>query len=240
MKHHIAIPTFLSLALAVGLAACSQNGQSPSSGSTTAPANGHASAEASEETHEGQPAAPPLEAGQAEAIFAGGCFWCVETAFEGQPGVISVTSGYTGGHMDHPTYEQVGAHLTGHYEAVRVIYDPDETTYARLLDIFWHNIDPGQADGQFCDRGDSYRSAIFVADDEERRLATESKEEVARALDEDVATQILPASTFWVAEDYHQDFYRKNPTRYHSYREGCGRDRRLREIWGDSAGQPAH
>jgi peptide-methionine (S)-S-oxide reductase len=230
------VNTTFIIIVSLALGACSQNGQSPSSGSTTAAPSGSPSAEASDTEHEGQPAAPPLEEGQAEAIFAGGCFWCVETAFEGLDGVISVTSGYTGGHAEHPTYEQVGAHLTGHYEAVRVIYDPNETTYARLLEVFWHNIDPTQEDGQFCDRGDSYRSAIFVRSDEERRLATETKEEVAETLGEDVATAILDASTFWVAEDYHQDFYRKNPTRYHSYRQGCGRDRRLREIWGQSAG----
>jgi peptide-methionine (S)-S-oxide reductase len=117
-----------------------------------------------------------------------------------------------------------------------VVYDPAVTSYERLLEIFWHNIDPTQSDGQFCDRGDSYRSAIFYGSAEEQRRATETKTEVRERLGEDVATAILPASTFWVAEDYHQDFYRKDPARYQSYREGCGRDRRLREIWGESAG----
>lgn len=229
-----------ALGAALALAACSQNGSSPSSGPTTAPPGTPAGDHDEASGAGGQPAAAPLESGQAEAIFAGGCFWCVETAFEGQDGVISVTSGYTGGHTDHPTYEQVGAHGTGHYEAVRVVYDPTATTYARLLEIFWHNIDPTQADGQFCDRGESYRSAIFYGSEEEQRLANETKAEVGRTLGEDVVTEVLAASTFWVAEEYHQDFYRKNPTRYHSYRAGCGRDRRLRELWGESAGGGAH
>jgi len=228
-----------AIAIAV-LAACSQNGNSPSSGPTTAPPRGPTSDHAEAVTGEGQPAAPPLEEGQAEAIFAGGCFWCVETAFEDVSGVISVTSGYTGGHTDHPTYRQVGGHTTGHYEAVRIVYDPNATTYQRLLDIFWHNIDPTQADGQFCDRGESYRSAIFYGSEEELRLANESKAEAGQALGQPIVTEVLAASTFWVAEEYHQDFYRKNPARYQSYRAGCGRDRRLGEIWGESAGGGGH
>jgi len=224
-----------SVALIAMLGACSQNGRTAQSGAASAPAADHEEAHRSNE-EAGQPAAPPLREGQAEAIFAGGCFWCVESAFEGLPGVVSVTSGYTGGHTEHPTYREVGGHATGHLEAVRIVYDPEATSYAALLEVFWHNIDPTQGDGQFCDRGDSYLSAIFVATDDERRLASETKASAAAELDEAVVTTIRDAATFWVAEDYHQDFYRTNPGRYTQYRTSCGRDRRLRELWGDAAG----
>ena len=179
---------------------------------------------------------PP--AGQETAIFAGGCFWCEETAFVGIPGVISVTSGYTGGQVKNPTYEQVSAGGTGHAESVRVVFDPSKISYDRLLYVFWRNVDPFQANAQFCDHGNQYRSAIFYADDAQRRAAEESK----RKLEEDpkfggkIVTQIVPASTFYPAEEYHQEFYKKNPVRYHEYRNGCGRDARLRQIWGDEAG----
>jgi peptide-methionine (S)-S-oxide reductase len=172
------------------------------------------------------------------AIFAGGCFWCEETAFEGVPGVISVTSGYTGGQKKDPTYEEVSAGGTGHAESVEVIYDPAKISYEKLLDIFWHNVDPFQANGQFCDHGNQYRSAIFYRDDAQRVAAEASK----RKLEEDprfrgkIVTQIVPASTFYPAEEYHQDFYKKNPFRYNSYRLGCGRDARLKAIWGEAAG----
>lgn len=228
-----------SLALLTIVGACSQNGRTAQTGAASAPAASptadHEEARRSDEGA-GQPAAPPLREGQAEAIFAGGCFWCVESAFEGLPGVVSVTSGYTGGHTERPTYREVGGHTTGHLEAVRVVYDPTQTSYGALLEVFWHNIDPTQGDGQFCDRGDSYLSAIFVATDDERRLASETKTAAAAELDEAVVTTIRDAATFWVAEDYHQDFYRTNPGRYTQYRTGCGRDRRLRELWGDAAG----
>jgi len=167
-----------------------------------------------------------------EAVFAGGCFWCMETAFEGLPGVAAVISGYAGGTVDNPSYEQVSGGSTGHAESVRVVYDPAKITYTRLLEVFWHNVDPVSVGGQFCDRGNQYRSAIFFLDENQRKAAEESKRAVAEKLKQPIATEIVKAGTFWPAEEYHQDFYKKNPYRYHSYREGCGRDRRLIEIWG--------
>ena len=176
--------------------------------------------------------------GRDSAVFAGGCFWCEETAFEGVPGVISVTSGYTGGQKKNPTYDEVSAGGTGHAESVEVVYDPAKISYEKLLDIFWHNVDPFQANGQFCDHGTQYRSAIFYRDDAQRKAAEESK----RRLEQDprfagkIVTQIVPASTFYPAEEYHQDFYKKSPVRYQMYRAGCGRDARLKAIWGEAAG----
>ena len=175
----------------------------------------------------------------ATATFAMGCFWCAETAFEGQRGVIAAVSGYTGGAEKNPTYEQVSNHQTSHYEALQVTYDPRRTTYEALLDIFWHNVDPTQGNGQFCDHGDQYRSAIFTANDAERRAALASRSAIEKSgvLRKPIVTAILPAATFWPAEDYHQDFYKKNPVRYRSYRLGCGRDARLKTLWGDKAGK---
>jgi len=176
--------------------------------------------------------------GFAEAIFAGGCFWCEETAFEGVPGVASVTSGYTGGTKKDPTYEEVSSGSTGHAESVQVRYDPAKISYAKLLDIFWHNVDPTQANGQFCDHGTQYRSAIFYSGEAQRKLALESKAKIEASgrLKGPIVTQIVPATTFYPAEEYHQDFYKKDPVRYHAYRLGCGRDARLKEIWGADAG----
>lgn len=184
----------------------------------------------------GTDAAPPLEKGQAEAIFAGGCFWCMEKPFDKVEGVIRTTSGYTGGKEQHPTYEDVGYHRTSHYEALRVVYDPTKVDYAHLLEVFWHNVDPTQSNGQFCDKGEQYRTAIFTNDKEEKKAAQDAKKEVEKELGKPVVTEILPASTFWVAEEYHQDFYVKNPSHYSRYRLGCGRDARLQELWGDEAG----
>ena len=184
----------------------------------------------------GTDAAPPVEAGQKEAVFAGGCFWCMEKPFDKIPGVISTTSGYTGGKEEHPTYEAVAYHRTSHYEALRVVYDPKTVDYDRLLEVFWHNVDPTQADGQFCDRGDHYRTAIFTSDPDEIAAAERSRTQAAEALSAKIVTPILPSVTFWVAEAYHQDFYKKNPARYNSYRTGCGRDQRLQALWGDKAG----
>ena len=181
-------------------------------------------------------ASPPPE--RATAVFAGGCFWCEETAFEGLPGVLAVTSGYTGGQTKNPTYEQVSSGGTGHAESVEVAYDPSKTSYEKLLEVFWHNVDPFQKDGQFCDHGTQYRSAIFYKDEAQRKAAEESR----KKLEEDpkfkgkIVTQIVPVSTFYPAEEYHQDFYKKNPVRYREYRLGCGRDARLKQIWGDAAG----
>jgi len=189
---------------------------------------GHARVPAAESTQ----AAPPVAKGQAEAVFAGGCFWCTESDFEKVPGVISVESGYTGGTMQGPTYEQVSSGGTGMAESVRVVYDPTKVGYGELLTYFWHHIDPTQAEGQFCDHGHQYRSAVFTSDPQEAKLAEQTRAEVQAELGKPVLTTIEPRSIFWLAEEYHQDFYEKNPTRYHSYRQGCGRDQRVAELWG--------
>jgi peptide-methionine (S)-S-oxide reductase len=176
----------------------------------------------------------------ATATFAGGCFWCMEPPYDELDGVASTTSGYMGGHLENPTYEQVSAGGTGHAEVVQVVYDPGKIGYAELLEVFWHNIDPTTADAQFCDRGSQYRSAVFVHDDEQLRLAEESKQalEASGVLEKPIVTEIVAAATFYPAEDYHQDYYLKNPLRYRFYRSGCGRDRTLERIWGDRA--PSH
>jgi len=168
------------------------------------------------------------------AIFAGGCFWCTEADFDKVPGVIETTSGYIGGHVDNPTYEQVSAGNSGHIEAVRVRFDPSKTNYAKLLEAFWPTIDPITANAQFCDRGSQYRSAIFYSNPEEQKLAAASKDALEKSgrLPAPVVTEILAASTFYSAEDYHQDYYLRNPLRYNYYRNGCGRDQRLEQLWG--------
>jgi peptide-methionine (S)-S-oxide reductase len=176
--------------------------------------------------------------GRATAIFAGGCFWCEETAFEGLPGVVSVISGYTGGQKKNPTYDEVSSGSTGHAESVQVVFDPAKISYAKLLEVFWHNVDPLDGGGQFCDRGTQYRSAIFYADEAQRREAEASKAQLEKdpRFRGTIATQLVPASTFYPAEEYHQDFYKKNPMRYHEYRQGCGRDARLKQLWGEPTG----
>lgn len=188
------------------------------------------------------PATParPAAARPDTAIFAGGCFWCMETQFVRFPGVLSVTSGYTGGKEARPTYEQVSAHRTGHREAVRVVFDPARVSYAKLLERFWYGIDPTQADGQMYDVGESYRTAIYWRGEEQRRQAVASRQalEKAKTFAGPIVTEILPAGPFWPAEDYHQEFWKKDPQRYRSYREGSGRDARLRRLWGDKATQP--
>ncbi|HYH95600.1 peptide-methionine (S)-S-oxide reductase MsrA [Hyalangium sp.] len=173
----------------------------------------------------------------ATATFAGGCFWCMELPFDKTPGVISTTSGYTGGTKADPTYEQVSDGTTGHTEAVQIVYDPSKVTYAQLLEIFWHNVDPITPNAQFCDKGSQYRSAIFFHDAEQQRLAEESKRkiEAAARFKAPIATQLVAASTFYPAEEYHQDYYQKNPVRYRYYRFGCGRDARLKALWGADA-----
>ncbi|HUT40109.1 MAG TPA: peptide-methionine (S)-S-oxide reductase MsrA [Gammaproteobacteria bacterium] len=170
----------------------------------------------------------------ATAIFAGGCFWCMEPPFDKLDGVISTTSGYTGGHKENPTYKEVSRGGTGHAEAMQVVYDPQRISYAQLLDVFWHNIDPTTSDGQFCDWGDQYRSEIFYNTPEQKQLAEQSKAALVelKPFKEPVVTGISAASTFYPAEDYHQDYYKKNPVRYKFYRYGCGRDQRLEELWG--------
>ena len=169
-----------------------------------------------------------------KATFAGGCFWCMEEAFEGIEGVVSVTSGYTGGRKANPDYEEVSAGGTGHAEAVEILYDPAKVSYAKLLEVFWRNIDPTTPDRQFCDGGNQYRSAIFYKDETQKRLAEESKQAVEKSkpFKEPIVTKIVPASAFYVAEDYHQDFYKKNPIRYKFYKYNCGRAQRLAELWG--------
>jgi len=170
----------------------------------------------------------------ASATFAGGCFWCMEHPFDELDGVISVTSGYTGGHKEHPTYEEVSSGSTGHAESVRVVYDPARIGYEKLLRVFWHNIDPLAANRQFCDSGTQYRSAIFYHDETQRRQAEESKKALEREprFRGKIATEITRATEFYPAEEYHQHYYRKNPIRYKYYRQGCGRDKRLKELWG--------
>lgn len=173
------------------------------------------------------------------ALFAGGCFWCMETAFEGRDGILAVVSGFAGGTVANPSYDQVTRGGTGHYESVQVIYDADVITYERLLEVFWHNIDPFSADGQFCDRGPSYRAALFPLDAEQRRLAEASFAAVQAQFEEPIVTEVLPAAPFYPAEEYHQDFWQKDPERYTSYRTGCRRDARLEAVWGDEAGENA-
>ena len=176
-------------------------------------------------------AAEPVRKGQAEAIFAAGCFWCSESDFEKVPGVIDAVSGYAGGQTDNPTYYQVGSGATGHTEALRVIYDPKKVTYAELLDYYWHHVDPFDGNGQFCDRGNQYRPAILPVSAEQRAAAVASKARMSEVFGKPIAVTIEEPGTFWVAEDYHQDFYKKNPAHYGRYRLGCGRDRRVKAIW---------
>lgn len=169
----------------------------------------------------------------AKATFAAGCFWCAEHDFETLPGMISVVSGYTGGEQKQATYEKVSAGGTKHYEAIEVTYNPEKISYQQLLDFFWRNIDPTDDKGQFCDKGDQYRAAIFYHDAQQKQLAEASKEQLVRSgRFEKVVTQILPASPFYPAEEYHQQYADKNPIRYKFYRYTCGRDRRLQELWG--------
>lgn len=173
-----------------------------------------------------------------KAVLAGGCFWCMEEAFEGVEGVVSVTSGYIGGTKANPSYEEVSSGSTGHAEAVEILFDPAMTTYPKLLEVFWRNIDPTTPDRQFCDRGSQYRSAIFTLTELQQRQAEESKRAVeqTKPFREPIATQIVPATTFYPAEDYHQDFYKRNPIRYKFYKYNCGRVQRLEEVWGKSKG----
>jgi peptide-methionine (S)-S-oxide reductase len=175
----------------------------------------------------------PASSPRALATFAGGCFWCVEADFDKVPGVVSTISGYTGGKLDNPTYNQVSAGSTGHTEAVEIAFDPAKVSYQRLLDVFWRNHDPLAKDRQFCDRGDHYRPAIFYHDEEQRKLAEASKQAVQQKFAPRlVQTEIAKAGAFFKAEDYHQDYYEKNPVRYKFYRYNCGRDQRLEELWG--------
>ena len=206
----------LSLFAALGLAACAPDYEPKvERGETATPA--------------------PSPSGETEtAIFAGGCFWCTEADFEKVPGVVSAVSGYTGGTLKDPTYEQVSAGGTGHYEAVRVTYDPAQVSYKQLVDYYFRTVDPTDAGGQFCDRGDSYRTAIFVGGPEERRIAEAEKVEAGATLADEVVTPVLPAAPFYEAEAYHQDYYKANSLKYRFYRTRCGRDARLAGLWGSA------
>ena len=177
-----------------------------------------------------------------KAIFAGGCFWCMEPPYDKLDGVISTTSGYTGGNKENPTYKEVSRGGTGHTEAIQIVYDPTRISYEELLNEFWHNIDPTNANGQFCDRGSQYRSEIFYQNDEQKKLATQSKAALIelKPFAAPVVTGVTQASRFYPAENYHQDYYQKNPVRYKFYRYGCGRDQRLKELWGKTADTESH
>ena len=186
--------------------------------------------------------AEPMDKGMAQgqyetAIFAGGCFWCMQPPFDKTKGVIKTVAGYTGGTVPHPTYEQVSAGGTGHAESVEVTFDPKIVSYKELLDVFWHNIDPLAKDRQFCDGGHQYRSAIFYVNEEQKKLAQESKAalESSKRFTSPIETEIVAATAFYPAEEYHQEYYRKNPARYKFYRWNCGRDQRLKMLWGDAA-----
>jgi len=181
---------------------------------------------------------PADSAGLAKATFAGGCFWCMEPPYDKLDGVVSTTSGYTGGQKANPTYREVSAGVTGHTEAVQVVYDPKKVSYEKLLDVFWRNVDPTDSGGQFCDRGGQYRTGIFYHDEEQQRLAQASKAalEKSKPFKQPIVTPLVAATEFYPAEDYHQDYYMKNPIRYKFYRGGCGRDKRLEELWGKQAG----
>jgi len=179
---------------------------------------------------------PLLAADTATATFAGGCFWCMQPAFDAVAGVTATTVGYTGGHTKNPTYPEVSAGGTGHAESIQVTYDPRKVSYVKLLDVFWHNIDPLTANAQFCDHGNQYRSAIFYHGDEQKQLAEQSKRDLESSgrFKQPIVTEIVAATEFYPAEDYHQRYYEKNPLRYKYYRYGCGRDKRLEEVWGVS------
>jgi peptide-methionine (S)-S-oxide reductase len=178
------------------------------------------------------------KAATAKATFAGGCFWCVEEAYDKVPGVVATTSGYMGGKVKDPTYEQVTTGRTGHAEVVQVEYDPAKVSYAKLVEVFWRNIDPTQKDGQFCDHGPQYRSAIFYHDEEQKRVAEASRVALQKTkpFKGEIVTEITKAGPFYSAEGYHQDFHLKSPARYKFYKSGCGRDARLQQLWGKSGG----
>ena len=220
-RHPSWLRALASLPMLIALAACA-----PSGAGATSPPSRTADA----------PSPARTAGGTAVAVFAGGCFWCMQPPYDKLPGVISTEAGYTGGHTSQPTYRQVSAGGTGHAEAVRITYDPRKVSYPKLLDVFWHNIDPVAVNRQFCDVGDQYRSAIFPIGPQQQSEAEAS----LRAIQADprfkrpIATRIEPAATFYPAEEYHQAYYRKNPLRYKYYRYGCGRDQRLQQIWGST------
>ncbi|QJR15808.1 peptide-methionine (S)-S-oxide reductase MsrA [Usitatibacter palustris] len=183
--------------------------------------------------------APAIPPGHAVATFGGGCFWCMEPPYDKVPGVVATISGYMGGRTPNPTYKEVSAGASGHVEVLQVVYDPKKVTYEKLMEVFWVNIDPTVKDRQFCDSGTQYRTVVFYHDDAQRKAAEASKAAVEKSkpFKEPIVTPIEMASTFYPAEDYHQDYYTKNPVRYYGYRSGCGRDVRLKALWGDKAGK---
>ncbi len=186
----------------------------------------------------GSPQVASAASSTEKATFAGGCFWCMEEAFEGVEGVLSVVSGYTGGTQANPSYEQVSAGITGHAEAVEIVFDPSKVTYGKLLEIFWANVDPTTPDRQFCDRGTQYRPAIFYHNEQQKKAADEVRQRIeqTKSFPEALAVQTVAATPFYSAEEYHQDFYKKNPIRYKFYKFNCGRAQRLEEVWGKKAG----
>ena len=207
----------------------------PAAAATNAPASNGATMQATAKS------VPTARAAHREtAVFAMGCFWSAEAAFEKQPGVISSVSGYCGGDVEHPTYEHVSEGTTGHLESVQVTFDPTKTSYEKMLDLFWHNIDPTQADGMFCDQGVEYQTAIFFASDAQKRAAYASREAIDRSgvLRAPIVVEMRPAKPFRPAEEYHQDFFRKDPLRYKGHHLGCGGVATLKKIWGDAAGRP--
>ncbi len=227
MNRTLRSPLLVTLVFALALVGCGASGGE----SNAAPAA------AAKETS-GAPDVRPPAPGEGVAIFAGGCFWCMEASFEKIDGVNEAISGFCGGSEPNPSYEDVGYGRTHHAESIEVLYDPKKITYPRLLEVYWHNIDPTSADGQFCDHGRQYRPAIFYRDSTQKALAEASLRhiEATKTFDGPIVVEITKATTFWPAEEYHQDFYKKNPVRYHSYRLGCRRDARLKELWGDEAG----
>jgi peptide-methionine (S)-S-oxide reductase len=232
LTRRVAMSASTAMLMLVALGACAEQPQPAQPAVRDAAPRTVAMAPARQSTA-GKAAAPAARTkGEAVAIFAGGCFWCMEPPYDKLPGVISTISGYTGGHTQNPTYEQTSAGDTGHAEAVEVRYDPSKVSYEKLLDVFWHNIDPLAVDRQFCDAGSQYRSAIFPANAEQRQLAEASKRKFQQRFEQPIATQITDATTFYPAEQYHQDYYMKNPVRYKFYRFSCGRDARLEELWG--------
>lgn len=226
----------LSFVLAFVLACSSSCGSSDPEPTNSEPQGETSGQEQQAPVQHGTQAAPAPAEGRAVAIFAGGCFWCMEGPFEEIEGVDEVLSGYAGGPERGPSYREVSSGSTGHTEAVHVTFDPSVVTYERLLEVFWHNVDPLDGGGQFCDRGHHYRTAIFPVDDAQRAAAEASKAAIQEQLGRPVATELENTDEFWIAEAYHQDFYQTNPAHYTRYRRGCGRDARLQEVWGAGAG----
>lgn len=221
--------TAVALITALALPACAEQAETPAQ-----------AADPSAKTAAPPKAAPAAREGLKTAVFAGGCFWCVEQAFDEVEGVVETTSGYAGGHLENPSYEQVSHGNTGHLEAVKVVYDPDKVDYQRLLNNFWHNVDPTDPNGQFCDQGSSYLSAVFAQNERQERLAEASKQalQASETAPSPIVTSIRGDVQFWPAEDYHQNYYKKNPLRYKFYKTACGRVDRLEELWGKAAGKP--